>query len=220
MKKIIILCLLLLTLKSFCEEAPVANESLYNQEQITLETNKYFDQEYPGDAKEFIFHQGDKTLTPEQFTVLSQDDVLLRNQKYLKTTKIAGFTTAGIFGGLTIAFFIPSVIFIYLQTVYYKNQTNYTNLGYNSWIDYYKDKYVGYFIPGLTCIVLTAACTLFLIIDLIVTFVLLNKYKFNERLYQDAVDRYNEKLRQKYNIIPEMGLLSEKSFNLGLKINL
>jgi hypothetical protein len=38
-------------------------------------------------------------------------------------------------------------------------------------------------------------------------------------MYRQAVERYNEKLRAKYNIMPEVDMNNDK-INIGIKINL
>lgn len=221
MKRIILFFLMSLSISIYGSEinASKTNEDLYNNEKVTLKTEKYYDQLYPGDAKYFTFYQGEKIISLEQFISISQDDILLKNQKILKDVKIGGFTGAAILGGLTLSFFIPSMVFVALQLNYYREQVNYKNLGYNSWLEYYNAKYPEYFIPGLTCIVLTTASIFALLIDLSVTISLIYKYKFNERLYQEAVERYNDKLKQKYGISPELGFISN-GINFGIKINL
>jgi hypothetical protein len=217
-KFLIIILFINLALSANSVETP-SNQDLYNREKITFSSERYYDQLYPGDAMDFRFFQGDKEITADQFIVLSQDELLLRNKKMIRDIKVGGFTGAAILGGLSISFLIPSIIFVAVQLNYYNQQVNYQNLGYKSWIEYYNAKYPEYFIPGLTCIVLTTGCILLLLIDLTVTFALLYKYRFNERLYKEAVERYNEKLKAKYGIMPELGFLND-NINLGLKINL
>jgi hypothetical protein len=215
--------ILFLFLSVFCsfstESIATSNDESYKKEKVTMTSERYYDQLYPGDAKEFRFYQGDQSITPDQFITFSQDEDLLKNKKVIRDIKIGGFSGAAILGGLTLAFFIPSMVFVAIQLNFYNQQVNYKAIGYNSWLEYYNAKYSEYFIPGLTCIVLMTASIFLLLIDLSVTFTLLYQHRFNERLYRQAVERYNEKLRAKYNITPEFDVNNDK-INLGLKINL
>ena len=218
-RTIFILIFSIFSYLAFTSEAKTADETAFDNEKITLTIERYHDQMYPLDAKEFRFYQGETEITPEQFITLSQDEILLKNQKIIRNIKIGGFTGAAILGGLTLSFFIPSAIFVAVQLNYYNQQINYESMGYKSWLEYYNAKYPEYFIPGLTCIVLTVSSIFLLLIDLSVTFTLLYQHKFNERLYREAVERYNAKLMEKYNIMPEISFNSD-NVNLGIKINL
>jgi hypothetical protein len=192
----------------------------YENEKITYQVNKYFDSLYPGDMKDFVIFQGKKRITKTQFIVLSNDELLLTNQQYIHKTQLAGFISAGILGGATVSFFIPSVVFFWVHTQYYKTQSNYNVLGYSSWLDFFQAKYSEYFIPGFVCMLLSAVSLVALIVDLTVTFALLYKYQNNENLVRDAIERYNEKLREKYNILPDINSESNDVIKLGLKMNL
>ena len=172
----------------------------YLQEKISFKVKKEFDVLYPLNAKIFYFYKGEKKLSLKQFVELSNDPILIKNQKKIKKIKIAGFSTAAVFGCATVAFLIPGIIFI-------ANMTNYNPID---------DAYI---VSGISMMALTGASILGLLIDLIVTFSLLYRYKFNEHTIRQAVERYNETLRKKFGIFPDL------SFNtgdiiLGLRVKL
>jgi hypothetical protein len=169
---------------------------------ISLETKKNFNPLYPTDEVWFTFIRGSERLTLDQFITLSKDEVLIKNQELLKKTKYNGFLAAGILGGVTVSFLIPSAVFIGLQTSYYMIQSNYQQMGYNSWIDYFSSEYAQIFFPGLITIAFTIASAAALVIELIVTFSMISYYSFNEKLIKEAVNRYNRKLKNQTLLLP------------------
>jgi len=217
MKFRVILVFLLISMHIYSQDSSSDN-SKYENEKISLEINKYFDVLYPGDSKNFIIYKGNKQITKEYFVALSNDEVLIKNQKYVKKTKLAGFISSSIFGAASLTFFIPSVVFFGVETYFYRTQTNYQNLGYQSWIDFFSAKYSPYILSGLSCMVSSAACFLFMIIDLAITFGIIHNYQSNEKIYKDAIEKYNEKLRKKFNIKPDLDIDYKQTVNLGLTI--
>jgi hypothetical protein len=157
----------------------------YRNERITFEIKKKFDVLYPMNTKIFYFQKGDETLNFKEFLELTQDSVLLKNQKKLKRIKIAGFSVAGVFGGASLLFMVPAIVFI-------ANQTNYNKIANE------------YTITGIVCVALSGACLIGVIIDLVVTFTLLYKFKYSEYAVRQAVERYNEALQKRLGIVPDI----------------
>ena len=179
MKKIFYLFFLLFFIIFFIsgnEKADSDNNlrGLYLKEKVDLLVNEEFDIMFPLNIKLFEFYKGGEKITLTDFIKISSDPILLRNQKKLRQVKIAGFTTAGIFGGATVGFLIPSVIFAVLMT------------NYNP-ID---DAYV---VSGILSFCCTTVSILGLIIDLVVTFSLIHKFQYSEYSIRQAVENYNEK---------------------------
>jgi|GEM_PF-4611597 len=160
-------------------------KEIYRKEKITLEIKKKFDVLYPMNTNIFYFKKGDEVFKFSEFLKLSEDPVLLKNEKKLRRIRIAGFTTAGVLGGVSTLFLLTSIIFIANQTT-------------NNMIE------TSYIITGVVCVGLTCASLLGVVIDLVVTFSLLYKFKYSEHAVRQAVERYNEKLQQKLGIIPDI----------------
>ncbi|MBN2544539.1 MAG: hypothetical protein JXB50_02000, partial [Spirochaetes bacterium] len=163
----------------------------------SYEVKEEFDQRYPLNIKKFKFFQGNKKINYDEFLKLTSDEFLLKQNDKIRKIKIGGFTTAGVFGGLTVGFFIPSAIFISKQTNYDPVDTSYT-------------------FSGVAMVILTGVSLAGLIIDLFVTFVLLYKNKYSEYPVRKAVENYNENLRKKIGIVPELSFEKDK-INLELK---
>lgn len=176
---------------SFSNEKNDPQIEKYNQEKITLEVKKSFDVLYPLDKKLFYFNKGGEKLTFKQFIELTKDPVLLKYQEKINKIKLAGFATGLVCGISTIAFLIPSVIFVVKMTSY-------------NMLDY------AYTITGVGMVGMTFLSGLITLIDCIVTFALLYKYKFNEYTVKQAIDRYNENLEKKLGIMPDLSFNSNE----------
>jgi hypothetical protein len=170
----------------------------YNEDKITYETKQEFDPLYPLNINNFYFYKGDKRLSFNEFLDLSKDPYLIKNQEKVKKIKLAGHTTAIVSSIAGAAFLIPGIIFIV-------NQTNYRPVDGS------------YLLSGVGMIAMTGVSGLVLIIDLIVTYSLLYKFQFNEYAVKQAVERYNENLRMKLKIVPE---LSYQNDNIIVGVNL
>jgi len=194
-------------------------KTLYESEKITYKIKQYFDPMYPLAAKDISLFKGNKKISMEEFFLLSQDPLLVKNKEMIKKIKLSGFTTAIIFGSISSIFFVSSAIFIALQATYYTNKANFKSLGYDTWLDYFNGKYGEYFLPGLICIGLTGFSLVALIIELTVTFALLHKYSFNERVYKEAIERYNQKLKEKYRWKGDLGFI-KNDILFSLSVNL
>lgn len=175
-------------------------KELYLKEKIDLIVKEEFDVMFPLNIKLFEFYKAGEKITFSDFIKISNDPVLLRNQKKLRQIKIAGFTTAGIFGGTTVGFLIPSIIFTVLMT------------NYNPIND-------AYLVSGVLSFLCTAVSVLGLIIDLVVTFSLIYKFQYSEYSIRQAVENYNENLRKKLGILPDISFDS-KNINIGINIKL
>ena len=68
----------------------------------------------------------------------------------------------------------------------------------------------------MICISLTIITALSILVDLTITFALLHKYQNNEKLYRDAIERYNKQLREKYRIMPDISIGSKNEIILGI----
>lgn len=175
-------------------------KELYLKEKIDLIVKEEFDVMFPLNVKLFEFYKAGEKITLSDFIKISNDPLLLRNQKKLRQVKIAGFTTAGIFGGTAVGFLIPSIIFAVLMTSY--NPIN-----------------EAYVITGVLSFICSAVSILGLIIDLVVTFSLIHKFQYSEYSIRQAVENYNENLRKKLGILPDISFDS-KNINIGLNIKL
>lgn len=176
----------------------------YEKEELSLVVSKEFDIRFDSPAKKFSFYKGGSPITEKEFESLVQDKAISLNRKKLQQAKINGFSLSGALGGVAVGFFIPSLIFIVTQTNFTNNPD--MQIGYNSWLDYYKKNYDSVFLPGLICIVLTGVFTFSSLIGVAVTFYLIHKYRYNEMLYRDAINRYNIALKKKYQLIPDISL--------------
>jgi hypothetical protein len=163
----------------------------YAKEKITFVFKEEFDVLYPLNTNTFTFYQGEKRLTLDEFVKLSDDPLLKRNQKKINNVKIAGFTTAGIFGTMFIATMIPAVIFIVKQTN--SNPVDQT-----------------YVISGVVTMAISLASFAGMFIDLIITFSLLYNFKYSVQAVRQAVERYNENIQNKLGIIPDMSYNDQK----------
>ncbi len=182
-----------------------------DNEQITIQTRKYFDPMLPLDATEFIIMKGKTRITDNDFYFLTLDPLLIKNNRELAKVKRGGLIGAAVLGGVTASFFTVSAVFIALQTTYYLNPSSYGSMGYKSWYDYFMDSYPSLFFTGLFFTALTVVGLVALLIDLLVTYSLIHKYKNNEKAYREAAARYNNMMMKKYSLIPDLGYNSETS---------
>ena len=171
----------------------------YFKQRITIKTTEEFDEMYPVNINKFEFFQGDQKISFEDFMKISNDPILIKNQQKISKVKIAGFSTAGIFGGITVLFLIPAIVF----TV---QMANYNPVNLN------------YVITGVICYAFAGTGLIGLFLDLIVTFSLLYKFQYSIPAVQQAVDTYNENLRKKLGILPDMSFDGRGlNFNLSYK---
>lgn len=205
-KRIIIIFVISVIALSFLFSAEIPGavssekKEQYLKEKIALEITKEFDVLYPLDINIFTFKRGGEKLTFNDFLTISQDELLLKNQARIKKIRAAGFATAGVFGGCSVAFLIPSVIFV-------ANMTNYNPID---------DAYI---FSGVASFILMGVSLVGLFIDLIVTFSLLYKYQFNEYMIKSAVERYNENLMKKLGITPDL-TFKDDNISLSLRMKL
>ena len=94
----------------------VEKMELYNKEKVNLVVREEFDVMYPSNIKSFEFYKGGEQITLDDFIKISNDPLLIRNQKKLNQVKIAGFTSVGILGAVTLGFLIPSTVFVVSMT--------------------------------------------------------------------------------------------------------
>lgn len=172
----------------------------YNNEKISLEVNKQFDIMYPLNTKIFHLFKGNERISFNQFISLTDDPVLLKNREKVKKIRIAGFTVAGVSGGAMLAFLIPGVVFA----------VNLTNYGV------YDEAYV---LTGVGMFISSAASLVVLLTDLVITFSLLYKYKFNEHSVRQAVENYNRKLSRKLGILPDISY-NNQNLRFGFSLRL
>ena len=178
----------------------IEKRELYDKEKINLIVREEFDVMYPANIRLFEFYKGGEQISLNDFVTISNDPLLLRNQKKLRQIKIGGFTSAGILGGVTLGFLIPSVVFVVMMTN-------------NNPID---DAFI---LTGIFMVGLTALSFLGLIIDFVVVFSLIYKFRYNANSIRQAVENYNENLRKKLGILPDISFNSN-SINIGVNIRL
>jgi hypothetical protein len=196
MKKIFIFALFLfLTSSLYCAEKTdkTENEKQYENEKITFEVTSKFDQMMPLNPKEFRMFKGNSRLTLDDFISLSNDPLLLKNIEKVKKIKLAGFTAIGLSGGATLCFLIPAIVFTVLMNTYKVEPWAYA-------VDY------GYVLSGIMMYAMTAASVLAIIVELTVVFSLIYTFSYNEHSVRQAVDKYNEDLRKKLGIIPDLSM--------------
>ncbi len=205
MKKLLYLIFLIFFI-TFCvlsnekDQSDSEKRELYFKEKVDLIVKEEFNVMFPANIRLFEFYKGGASISLNDFIKISNDPLLLRNQKKLKQVKIAGFTTAGIFGGTTVGFLIPSVIFVV-------NMTNYNPID---------DAYI---LSGVVTVGLTSLSFVGLLIDLIVTFSLIHKFQYNEYSIRQAVENYNENLRKKLGILPDISFNSG-NINIGINVKI
>jgi hypothetical protein len=174
----------------------------YQRQMLTYTVTKDVDYRYPLPVNKFIFRHGESELGFYEMLELTKDPVLLKRQDYMKKTRIAGFTTAGVLGAATISFLVPSIVFAAQA---------------NNPLTPLADEYLP---TGFAMIYLTVASSLLLLVDLVVTFSLLLAFRSRERFIREAVDRYNHNLRKKLGILPDVGFLGNNSLSISYGYNL
>lgn len=172
----------------------------YKEEEITYEVKQEFNELYPLNINNFYFYKGEKRLSFNDFLDLSKDPVLLKYKEKIKSIKLAGHSTAIVSGCAGTAFLIPGIIFLV-------SQTN------NNPVD------PVYLFSGIGMIGLTGLSAIILIIDLVVTYSLLYKFQYSEYAIKQAVEHYNESLRTKFKITPELSFKAE-NFIIGMNLKI
>ena len=76
-----------------------------------------------------------------------------------------------------------------------------------------------FILTGIFMVGLTALSFLSIIIDLVIVFSLIHKFRYNENSIRQAVENYNENLRKKLGILPDISFNSN-SINIGVNIRL
>ncbi|MBP7553780.1 MAG: hypothetical protein KA885_10175 [Spirochaetes bacterium] len=205
MKKLPILLSILFIGANFCYSLEVSSDDLksidasYETDYISYIEKKRFDVFYPLDVTDFYFYKGGKEITFQDFITLSGDPLFVKNNDTIKKIKVIGAFTGGVFGASLCAFAIPAGILVSSAVSYNMIDNVYLASG-----------------------VVTAALAVFsgigLIVDLIVTFSLLHRYKFNGNIVREAVDNYNKKLRVKFGITPDLSFEKENDLFLSFGI--
>ncbi|HNZ26785.1 MAG TPA: hypothetical protein PLG34_10010 [Spirochaetota bacterium] len=205
MKKLSILLSLLFVVAAFCytqEGASDGFESIaenYESEYISYIEKKRFDVFYPLDVTDFYFYKGGKEITFQDFIALSGDPLFVKNSDTIKKVKVIGAFTGGVFGASLCACAIPAGILL------------------NSAVSYNMIDKV-YLASGVVAAALAVVSGIGLIVDLIVTFSLLHRYKFNGNIVREAVDNYNKNLRIKFGITPDLSFEKESDLFLSFGI--
>lgn len=201
-KKILVIIFIFISFYLIGEEKR-ANLELekYKNQKLSYSFEKQFNEMYPIDIKKFSFKQGDKEISFDEIINLTRDAGLLKNMTLLKKAKIAGFTSAIILGSLTVGFLIPSIVFLAKETNYYLIPDNYA-------------------LTGIAMVILCGLSFIALIVDFVVTFSLIYKYRYNEKSIKQAIDNYNEKLARKYGIIPDISYFNNSSLFVGARIKI
>ncbi|HBD92944.1 MAG: hypothetical protein A2015_13365 [Spirochaetes bacterium GWF1_31_7] len=176
----------------------------YVSKSLSMEVKNSFDKKYSLPAKEFFFFRGGVQITEKEFELIVKDTSIRENKKKLKDKSDFGFGSTLVLGGMATAFLIPSIVFVVTQTTYSQNYSLYSN--YTDWFNYYSDNYNYTILPGLINIGLTFVFSVAAVINLAVTFGIINKYKYNENLYRDIIERYNRKLRSRYSVLPSISV--------------
>lgn len=205
MKKLFILLSILFIGANFCYTQEVSSDNFnsagesYEADYISYAEKKRFDVFYPLDVTDFYFYKGGKEITFQEFIALSGDPLFAKNSETIKKIKVIGAFTGGVFGASLLASVIPAGILINSAVSYNMIDNAYLASG-----------------------VVTAALAVFsgigLIVDLIVTFSLLHRYKFNGAVVREAVDNYNKKLRVKFGITPDLSFEKENDLFLSFGI--
>jgi hypothetical protein len=179
---------------------PEDKVKMYNDEKISYEAKQEFDELYPLNINNFYFFKGEKKITFKEFLDLSKDPYLLKFQEKVKKVRLTGFSTAIISGVVGSIFLIPGIIFI-------TSESNFSPIDQS------------YFFTGVGMIGAAGLSGLIALIDLIVTFSLLHKFQYSEYAVKQAVERYNENLRVKLKIMPELSFNND-NFTIGLNFKI
>ena len=198
------------------------NAGDFESQLLSMEVQNEFERREYSPIKKFYFYQGDVLLTERDFEELVQDPAIQENKRKLKEVTNVGFGSTFALAGLATAFLIPSVVFVVTQT----NYSHFSSISdnYQNWGEYYKKNYDFTILPGLINIGLTFVFSVATVINLAVTFSMINKYKYNELLYREIIENYNLKLKKRYSVMPNLSLNNfggeAESIVLGLKITL
>ena len=196
------------------ENIDVQKETLLEDELLSMKTQSEFDARFDSPVKKFYFYKGGVAITEKEFETIVDDPALTENRRKLKQTKITGFSTAGILGGLSVCFMIPSLVFIISQA-----NSTWKEKGYNTWLDYYNSEYTYVFLPGLVSIALTGVFIVATLFAVAFTLYGIHKYSNNETLYQAVIKRYNLKMQQKYQLQPDINVKVDDKNNETLEFS-
>lgn len=220
---LLILCSVVYANETVAPEVPenveVQKETSLEDELLSMKVHESFDARFDSPAKKFYFYKGGVAITEKEFETIVDDPALAENRKKLRQTKITGFSTVGILGGLSVCFMIPSLVFIISQA-----NSTWKEKGYNTWLDYYNSEYTYVFLPGLISIALTGVFVVATLFAVAFTLYGIHKYSSNETLYQTVIKRYNLKMQQKYQLQPNIGVKvdgeNNKTLELSVKMRL
>ncbi len=201
------------------ENAEVQKEVKLEDELLSMKTASEFDARFDSPAKKFYFYKGGVAITEKEFEAIVDDSALAENRKKLRQTKITGFSTVGILGGLSVCFMIPSLVFIISQA-----NSTWKEKGYDTWLDFYNSEYTYVFLPGMISIALTGVLVVATLFAVAFTLYGIHKYTANETLYQSVIKRYNLKMQEKYKLQPNIDVKvdaeSNETLELSVKMNL
>lgn len=220
---LLILCSVVYANETVAPEVPenveVQKETSLEDELLSMKVHESFDARFDSPAKKFYFYKGGVAITEKEFETIVDDPALAENRKKLRQTKITGFSTVGILGGLSVCFMIPSLVFIISQA-----NSTWKEKGYNTWLDYYNSEYTYVFLPGLISIALTGVFVVATLFAVAFTLYGIHKYSSNETLYQTVIKRYNLKMQQKYQLQPNIDVKvdgeNNKTLELSVKMRL
>lgn len=196
------------------ENVEVQKETSLEDELLSMKVHESFDARFDSPAKKFYFYKGGVAITEKEFETIVDDPALAENRKKLRQTKITGFSTVGILGGLSVCFMIPSLVFIISQA-----NSTWKEKGYNTWLDYYNSEYTYVFLPGLISIALTGVFVVATLFAVAFTLYGIHKYSSNETLYQTVIKRYNLKMQQKYQLQPNIDVKIDGENNETLELS-
>lgn len=197
------------------ESPDVQKEVKLEDELLSMKTSEQFDARFDSPAKKFYFYKGGVAITEKEFEALVEDPALAENRKKLRQTKITGFSTVGILGGLSVCFMIPSLVFIISQA-----NSTWKEKGYATWLDYYNSEYTYVFLPGLISIALTGVFVVATLFAVAFTLYGIHKYSNNEALYQAVIKRYNLKMQKKYQLQPNVDIKVDEENNESLELSI
>ena len=220
---LLILCSVVYANETVAPEVPenveVQKKTSLEDELLSMKVHESFDARFDSPAKKFYFYKGGVAITEKEFETIVDDPALAENRKKLRQTKITGFSTVGILGGLSVCFMIPSLVFIISQA-----NSTWKEKGYNTWLDYYNSEYTYVFLPGLISIALTGVFVVATLFAVAFTLYGIHKYSSNETLYQTVIKRYNLKMQQKYQLQPNIDVKvdgeNNKTLELSVKMRL
>ena len=215
---LLILCSVVYANETVAPEVPenveVQKETSLEDELLSMKVHESFDARFDSPAKKFYFYKGGVAITEKEFETIVDDPSLAENRKKLRQTKITGFSTVGILGGLSVCFMIPSLVFIISQA-----NSTWKEKGYNTWLDYYNSEYTYVFLPGLISIALTGVFVVATLFAVAFTLYGIHKYSSNETLYQTVIKRYNLKMQQKYQLQPNIDVKIDGENNETLELS-